>query len=534
MQNKRLLIFISLSLLIFLLLGSIIGAFIRLLNEIRYSLEYILPYWLVGPFLLIGTGLFLVIIWQVGWPWWKTRFINSNKKHSIKDSNSPPRNRRQAASQSLDSIDKLLELIQDTVKIEGLKQERNRVEKELARGDIVVVIFGTGSSGKTSLIRALLNEIVGKVGAGMGSTRTSKVYRIKLKGLTRGLQLIDTPGILESGNEGRIREKEARLVASRADLLIVVIDSDLRASEYEILVSLTKLGKRLLLVLNKCDLRGEDEINKLLTLLRVRCKGLINPKDIISTSASPQSLPRPGTHPWQPPNEIEMLLNRLAKVLYEDGEELIADNILLQCRNLDDAGRILLDEQRNNTAQKCIDRYSWISGGIIVANPLPGIDLLGTAAVNAQMVMEIAKIYGVEITRSKAQELAISVGKTLAGVGVVNGSIKLISSTLSLNLPTLLIGQAIQGIAGAWLTKIAGSSFNTYFQQNQDWGDGGIQEVVKHHYNLNRRETSLKEFMEIALKRVVEPLQKSKFRQLPPRPKPLEVEEAWDHEHPES
>ena len=43
--------------------------------------------------------------------------------------------------------------------------------KRLSRsvdGDLVVVVFGTGSSGKTSLIRALLRDIVGEVGAGEG------------------------------------------------------------------------------------------------------------------------------------------------------------------------------------------------------------------------------------------------------------------------------------------------------------------------------------------------------------------------------
>ena len=67
-------------------------------------------------------------------------------------------------------IDLLIEKLQDKVAKEGLKQKRELVEKELARGDLVVVVFGTGSSGKTSLIRALLNEIVGEVGSAMGST----------------------------------------------------------------------------------------------------------------------------------------------------------------------------------------------------------------------------------------------------------------------------------------------------------------------------------------------------------------------------
>ena len=43
----------------------------------------------------------------------------------------------------------------------------------------------------------------------MGTTKTSQTYRMKLRGIERGIQLIDTPGVLESGETGIEREKEA-------------------------------------------------------------------------------------------------------------------------------------------------------------------------------------------------------------------------------------------------------------------------------------------------------------------------------------
>ena len=110
------------------------------------------------------------------------------------------------------------------------------------------------------------------------------------------------------------------------------------------------------------------------------------------------------------------------------------------------------------------------------------------------MVMELGAVYGIQLTRNRAQELAVSVGRTLAGLGVVKGGVALIGTALSVNLPTLLLGRAVQGVAAGWLTRIAGSSFITYFQQDQDWGDGGIQDVVQHHFELNRRDRSLKSF----------------------------------------
>jgi hypothetical protein len=76
----------------------------------------------------------------------------------------------------------------------------------------------------------------------------------------------------------------------------------------------------------------------------------------------------------------------------------------------------------------------------------------------------------------------------------------------------------VQAVGAGWLTRIAGRSFITYFQQDQDWGDGGVQEVVQRQYDLNRRDSALRQFLNAALRRVVEPLQRQeKERQLPPQ-----------------
>ena len=434
--------------------------------------------------------------------------------------------KKQAAGESLKSIDNLIELINDKVKARALKEEKNRVSLELERGDIVLVVFGIGSSGKTSLIRALLKKIVGDVSPEMGSTKTKESFRLKLKGLTRGIIIIDTPGILEAGEEGREREKSALIQAQKADLMLVVIEGDLRSAETKTIRNLSKLGKRLLIVVNKIDLRGENDEKRLLAVLNSRCNDFIDKEDIICTSASPQTIALPGKKPYQPDPEINNLIRRLAIILHEEGEELIADNILLQCSNLGKEGKRLLVKQRSQSAKKCIDKYGWLSSGALILTPLPVIDMIAAAAVNAQMVIEIAKIYGVEITKERAKSLAFSVGKILATMGLVKGGVSLISSALSLSLPTFIVSKVIQGISVSWLTRIAGASFITYFQQDQNWGDGGIQEVVEYHYNLNKRDEYFKSFIRRAYERVIDPLVEKKFKKLPPKSRPPREEES--------
>ena len=510
-NSKKIIFYIFISLISLILVG-LIGAIIRLINI---------------PAIIITLSFISVLVYykKIGFLQNLLNTINKNKSEN-NSLNFSIKNKKQAAGKSLKSIDSLIKLINDKVQAKALRQEKDRVLQELERGDIVLVVFGIGSSGKTSLIRALLKRIVGKVSPEMGSTKTKETFRLKLKGLSRGIRIIDTPGILESGEEGREREKSALIQARKADLMLVVIEGDLRSAETKTIRNLSNLGKRLLIVLNKIDLRGENEERKLIEILNSRCCDFVNREDIICTSASPQTIPLPGGKPYQPEPEINSLIRRLANILHEEGEELIADNILLQCSNLGKEGKRLLDKQRSKSAKKCVDKYGWLSSGALILTPLPVIDMIAAAAVNAQMVIEIAKIYGVEITSERAKSLAFSVGKILATLGLVKGGVSLISSTLSLSLPTFIVGKVIQGVSVSWLTRIAGASFITYFQQDQNWGDGGIQEIVEYHYNLNKRDEYFKSFIRRAYERVIDPLIEKKFKKLPPRSRPLREEDS--------
>ncbi len=505
---------ISLAALAALLL---LGLLLQLLNQLVWQLSAVLPYGLVAPVLLLLFSLLTAGLAQLLWPWIQSWWNRRQQQRRGPAAQPQIHTRREAAARNLEAIDRTLDQVRDAVAREGLRQQRQQMAQQLERGDLVVVLFGSGSVGKTSLIRALLRQLVGSVGAPMGSTDQCQRYRLRIQGLQRCVWLVDTPGILEAGGDGRSRERLAREQASRADLLLLVVDGDLRAAEQEVFTALAGLGKRLLLVLNKCDLRGEREEQRLLALLRQRAGPDFDPADLIAVSAAPQSLPQPGRQPLQPEAEVEGLLRRIAQVLHADGEELIADNLLLQSRQLGQASRDLLASQRRADGLAIVDRYMWIGAGVLVATPLPGLDLLGTAAVNAQMVIELARLHGIELGRDRAQELALSVGRTLAGLGLVKGGVNLLSSALSLNLPALLASRAIQAVSAAWLTRVAGLSVLRYFERDQDWGDGGLQQVVQEQYDLSRREGVLSQFLAAALQRVVTPLQRQ-VRSLPPRP----------------
>jgi len=199
-------------------------------------------------------------------------------------------------------------------------------------------------------------------------------------------------------------------------------------------------------------------------------------------------------------------LRRMVEVLRTEGEDLVADNILLQAQRLGEEARQLIDAQRLLQADKVVTRFQWIGAGVIWVTPLPVVDLLAVAAVNAQMVVEIGKVYGCDLSLEQGRELAASLAKTLASLGIVKGAIQVVATALQVSVAGFLASRAIQSVSSAYLTRIAGKSFIEYFRHDQDWGDGGMAEVVQQQFQLNRRDEFIQAFIQEALAKLPEGL----------------------------
>ncbi|MBE9030632.1 GTP-binding protein [filamentous cyanobacterium LEGE 11480] len=419
-----------------------------------------------------------------------------------------PAEKTAAATENLKALRGQLDQIQDEVTRQALLNRSREIEQNLQLGGLTIAVFGTGSAGKSSLINALVGRMVGEVGATMGTTTVGATHKMQLEGVKRDILIADTPGILEAGDAGTEREKEARRLAAEADLLLFAIDGDLRQSEFKPLTDLIGIGKRSIIVLNKIDLLTEDDLNIILNSLRQKLQGYVNPQqDIIAVCANPQVVTLETGETVKPDPDIMPLIKHIAAVVRSEGDDLLADNILLQSQRLGDETRQLIDNQRRREAEKIVDRYQWIGAGVIAVTPLPIVDMLATAAVNAQMIVELGKVYGEEIDLSRGRELAMSLGKTLVSLGIVKGVLTLVTAFLEVSVVGLVLGRAIQGVSAAYLTRIAGKSFIEYFRQDQSWGDGGIAEVVQRQFELERKDEFMKAFIKDAIANVVKPLQ---------------------------
>ncbi len=414
-----------------------------------------------------------------------------------------------AVEQNLSALEEQLRQIEDAISRQALQEETDALRSQLSDRPLQVVVFGVGSAGKTSLVNALLAEAgrteEGAVSAVMGTTKVGTVYPpMQITGIKKQISLVDTPGILEASAEGSDRETSARELATTADLLLFVIDEDLRHTELEILRSLCTIGKRVIVVLNKIDRYLPQDVELILANVRQKLISLIAPSDVVAVSAKPSPITLSSGGVVQPAPQLKALKQRLAEILNREAKELIADNVLLRSQQISDRAKQIIDQQRQMQARAIIEKYQWWVVGAVFATPLPIIDLLATAAIHTQMVIEIGKVYGCTIDQTRGRELATSLTKTIISLGIVKGVSQIVTTMISVTVVGLVVRSAVQSITGAYLTRIAGESFMEYFSRNQDWGDGGITEVVQRQFQLNRRQEFMQEFIKEAMQKVME------------------------------
>src|SRR4051812_5012171 len=415
-----------------------------------------------------------------------------------------------AAVVQADKAELVINQVKDRAAKGELGGELAAIRADGVRRRFHVVVFGTGSAGKTSLINALLGQHVGKTEAVMGTTRHGEQHTQVIEGVEGTVLVTDTPGISEIGEGGAMREGEARDLAARADLLLFVVDHDLIRSEFDPLVALARQGKRSILIFNKQDRFTEPDRDAILDKLRERLAGVIAAQDVVAVSADPRPIPvrikrADGTTETvdepQPP-EISALQDRIAVILKREGDALRAGNLLLRAHLLSRKAQEQLGQERDRKAQAVIDKFQWITAATVFANPIPALDLLANGAVQFQMISELATVYGVEVSTAHLKMVGAQMVQTLLKLGIVEAATSLIAGLFKSSLVGYAAGGAVQGVSMAYLTHISGLAFKEYFARGQSWGDGGMQAALIRQFDLNSRAEFLQDFAKQALQQV--------------------------------
>lgn len=405
------------------------------------------------------------------------------------------------------SLRQLLEdaRIPDTIRStlsEDYAQVRAMLDK-LEHGHLHIAVFGRVSVGKSSLLNALLGKTAFSVSVLHGETRSVNMQQWE-EYADGGLFLIDTPGINEI--DGEARERMAHEVASRTDLLLFVVDSDLTDVEFQALKIVAAAHRPILLVVNKADRYTEDEQRQLRSILRTRTQGVIAPENIVFTTAqaSRQSvifIDEDGTERdgiRERPLNVGALKARLWDIVEAEGKTLAALNASLFAGDLSNAlGQRILAVKRELGA-KTIRLYCLGKGIAVAFNPIPVADLVAAAIIDAGMVAHLSRLYGLSISRNEAGDLVRTV---LAQMVLLMGTVwavHLVSSALKLGsagLSTVLTGAA-QGAVAWYSTLVVGRVAEQWLANGKSWGDAGPKLTVQQILESLDRDSVLAEARE--------------------------------------
>jgi small GTP-binding protein len=401
----------------------------------------------------------------------------------------------------------LRELIQDSRLPDGVRDSLARdyeavqaMLDKLEHGHLHLAVFGRVSTGKSSLLNALIGEDKFSVSPLHGETRHSSMQawnQVKVGGVF----LIDTPGLDEAGGEDR--EALAKEVAGRSDLVIFVLDSDITDSELDALKALLAQGRPVLVVLNKSDLYTADECEALLRSIRAKTNGIVDPEHVIAAAAQPRQqtvieVKADGsetTSARQRQPDVDELRLKLWDILEAEGKTLAALNASLFASDLSDqVGRRILSARRE-LGDKLVRTYCVGKGIAVAFNPVPVADLFAAAFIDVGMVVHLSRVYGLPLSQKEAGSVVtVIVAEAAALMGTV-WALHFVSSALkvgTLGLSTVLTAGA-QGAIAYYSTYLVGRAAAEYLAKGKSWGDGGPKNVVKRILESLDRDTVLRD-----------------------------------------
>jgi uncharacterized protein len=339
-----------------------------------------------------------------------------------------------------------------------LRQQLAALTQELDRHDLRLAVTGGKAAGKTTLVELLKTE-------NLPASLPAGLDRDRVPTHTVATDSAEPTPAPEPSDPDRD--------VDTADLVLFVTTGDLRDSEFRAIEPLIQRQQRVLLLFNKQDQYLPDERPLILQQLRDRMQGLVPADDILAIAAQPapvivrrqqadgavqEALERPRP-------DITLLQARLKEIVSQDGSQLMLNTVLRQARVLNIVVQNELNQFRQTRALPMIEQYQWIAAAAAFANPVPSLDLVATASVTAQLVVDLGAIYQQKFSIDQAKTVMVNLAEQMVKLGLVEMATQAISPLLKSHALTYVAGGTLQGLSAAYLTRIAGLSLVEYFEE---------------------------------------------------------------------
>jgi len=278
-------------------------------------------------------------------------------------------------------------------------QQLLRLKEKIIR----IGVYGKTGVGKSSISNKILQEKFFQTGILNGSTKSAYSKEFELKNnFINSIELFDYPGF-DICNVDK-KEEEIRHLRT-LDLILFTTAGDLNRQELDKLLWLIKQGKNLIIIINKIDIWGRDEIK--IIKENIRTKLPINYKiPIITYSIKDNDL----CDTNKIYNYLNITLNRIGYSLLIYNTYQLANNLAYNIKET----RLI---KRKQKAQSIIGKFATLKASSVALNPMIFIDIAGSATLDTLLINELSKLYGLKM-KSKS---AISLLKSLSFNNILLG-----------------------------------------------------------------------------------------------------------------
>jgi GTP-binding protein EngB required for normal cell division len=338
------------------------------------------PLWLQVAYTLILLLISSATLWFT-WRWLKP----SRNKAVVEHKNLDPSSLKEALVKSADAG------VDVSAAVHEIKEQRRRKQS----GEIYIAIFGEISTGKSSLVKALLPNADLQSDPRGGTTLNVRHYRWQA-GSGDTVIIADLPGFNLDSNPEILEE------ARRAHLVVFLCDSDITRSQMEQLKRLLSIQKPLIVALNKMDRFAASEAHQIAENIAQRTG--VNREDVvfIQTGGHEEviTLLRDGHEEIvtrDRTQDIDSLRHALQRKL--DGDHQLMEQLrdtavlLLAAEKLEEAR----DKHREQQASELVTTYSKRAVVGALAAVAPGSDIIIQGLLATRLIQSLCKVYDVSV-----------------------------------------------------------------------------------------------------------------------------------------
>jgi len=379
-----------------------------------------------------------------------------------------------------------------------LQTQLATLQASLQREQVAIALLGGAATGKTSVAQFLSQHWLPQ------SPQAQAVQSIT-----------ELPGNWAAAGDSLANSSSE--ILNQADLTIFVVNGDLTDTDLAALTQLQQQHHRLLLAFSKQDQYLPDEQPLIVQQLRERVLGIVPAPDVVAIAPQPAPIKvrqhqADGTmqeRMEQPAPTVEALTQRLEAALATERPALVLATTQRQTEQLTQTIRATLNQLRRDRALVPIEQAQWIAATAAFASPVPSLDLLATASVNAQLVMDLGTLYQQPLSLDQAKTIVTTLAETMMKLGFVELTSQAIAPILKSHTLTFAVGGMVQGISAAYLTRMAGLSLIEYFQAQDPRSDTGfslkperLSQILQTVFQANQRSAFLQSLVNQGFQRL--------------------------------